>query len=236
MPLYREIGLGYPGENRKAELTMPEPTHTGPPNRRKSVDKIGKYVGPVARFAAGMAMLPPFLLIKQVLLKAILTISFAILALLSGKRLRWGYFLILLVSVCCFQLLFPWGKVIFELGPIVVTIGALESGLIRGLTLAGMVFLSVAAVRPELKFPGALGGLLGRTFYYFDSLFEGRRRLTRKNFFASLDKLLKERFDLDKKHAIIAKREGDRMRGWFMALPAALISWAFFIWAQVLDG
>ena len=202
------------------------------PHRRKSIDRIGSYVGPIARFAAGMAMLPPFLLIEQVLLKVILTISFAILALLSGKRLRWGYFLILLVSISFFQLFSPWGRVIFELGPFVVTLGALESGLVRGLTLVGMVFLSVAAVRPELKLPGTLGGLLGRTFYYFDLLFEGRRRLNRRNFFASLDELLKERFDLDRERVKMAEREEGRMKGWFTALLAALIPWAFFAWER----
>jgi len=207
--------------------------YEGPPYERKTLDRIGRYVGPVARFAAGMAMLPPFLLIKQILLKAILTVIFTILALLSGKRLRWGYFLVLLVSVSFFQLFFPWGRVIFEFGPVVVTAGALETGLIRGLTLVGMVFLSVAAVRPELELPGTMGGLLSRTFYYFDLLFEGRRRLTRKNFFASLDELLRERFDPDRERTTIAKREGGRMRGWFAALLAAMIPWFLFIWAQV---
>ena len=233
MPLY--CGIGIEDLKRKQDGETGELAHREPPHRRKMSDRIGTYVGPVARFAAGMAMLPPFLLIKQVFLKAILTISFAILALLSGKRLRWGYFLILLASVSFFQLFLPWGRVIFEFGPVVVTVGALESGLIRGLTLVGMIFLSVATVRPELEFPGTLGGLLGRTFYYFDLFFEGRKRLTRKNFFTSLDNLLKERFDLDKKDTIIAKREEDKMRGWFMALLAALIPWAFFVWAQLLD-
>lgn len=190
-------------------------------------------MGPIARFAAGMAMLPPFLLIKQVLLKTILTVSFAILALLSGKRLRWGYFLILLLSITFFQLFYPWGRVIFELGPVVVTVGALESGLFRGLTLVGMVFLSLAAVRPELVLPGTLGGLLGRTFYYFDLLFEGRKRLNRRNFFTSLDELLKERFDLDRERVMMVERKEDKLKGWFTAFVAALIPWALFVWEQV---
>jgi len=222
-----------PGRKRDEEIKLKavERLHGGPPHRLKSFDRIGRYVGPAARFTAGMAMLPPFLLIKRVLLKAILTVVFAVLALLSGKRLRWGYFLILLVSVSFFQLFFPWGRVIFEVGPLVVTVGALESGLIRSLTLVGMVFLSVAAVRPELKLPGAMGGLLSRTFYYFELLFEGRRRLSRKNFFATLDELLKERFDLDRELVTMAKREGGKMKGWFLALLATMIPWSLFFWA-----
>lgn len=179
-----------------------------------------------------MAMLPPFLLVKQVLLKAILTVIFMILALLSGKRLRLGYFLILLASVSFFQLFFPWGRVIFEFGPVVVTAGALESGLIRGLTLVGMVFLSVAAVRPELELPGTLGRLLSRTFYYFDLLFEGRRRLTRKNFFESLDELLRERFDPNRERTTMGKPEESKMRGWFTAFLVVLIPWFLLIWVQ----
>jgi len=196
-------------------------------------DRIGSYVGAIARFAAGMAMLPPFLLIEQILFKTILTIAFAVLALLSGRHLRWGYFLVLLVSVSFFQLFFPWGRVIFEFGPFAVTAGALESGLIRGLTLAGMVFLSLAAVRPELKLPGTLGRILGRTFYYFDLLFEGRKRLSRKNFFASLDELLKERFDSGIEHTMMVEAREGGMRGWFIAFSTALIPWGFFVWVQV---
>ena len=209
----------------------------------KRPDRIGRFVAAAPRFAAGMLMLPPYLLIDSLLLKGILAALFALLAYLAGKRRRWVYFLLLTASVTFFYLLAPWGRVLLEIGPFIVTAGALVNGLTRGITLVGMVFLSVAAVRPELKLPGYFGGLLGRTFYYFDSILEGKKRLTGKNFFISLDALLMERFDPEAEPAgPIGVETGDTTgvvsaapgRGWIPASAVALIPW--FLWAWTLNA
>jgi len=123
-----------------------------------------------------------------------------------------------------------------EVGPFAITSGALENGLIRGITMVGMVFLSVASVRPELELPGRFGGLLGRTFYYFDSILEGKRRLSGKNFFVSLDELLMERFNPDQEK-FGAEESGEKpyletdrtFRGWFLCAAAILIPWGLWI-------
>jgi len=207
--------------------------------RTKHPDRIGKYIAPLPRFAAGMLMLPPFLFTDGLAGKAVLALFFAILAVSAGKHLRWGYFLIVVLSVTFFHILSPWGRVLLEIGPLTITTGALESGLIRGITLIGMVFLSVAAVRPELKFPGRFGGLLGRTFYYFDVIIEGRKRLSRKNFFTSLDDLLTERFNPEKEGFGIL--EGGEVpaaerafRGWIPAAAAVLLTWALWFRAVLM--
>lgn len=203
-------------------------------------DRIGKYIGAGSRFTAGMLMLPPYLMIEGLLYKFLLAGFFAALAVLAGKRLRWGYFLVLIASVTFFHLLTPWGRVLFEIGPFPITVGALEGGLTRGITLVGMVFLSVAAVRPELELPGRLGGLLGRTFYYFDSILEGRKRLSRKNFFGSLDALLLERFNPerenlqdtveDQESVLDLEAQVKAAQGWPTAALVALIPWLFWVW------
>ena len=212
-------------------------------------DRIGLRIAPAPRFAAGMLMLPPYLLIEGLPYKAGLAAFFALLAVLAGKRLRWGYFLLLITSVTFFHLLAPWGRVLLEVGSFTVTTGALENGLTRGITLVGMVFLSVAAVRPELELPGRLGGLVGRTFYHFDSILEGKKRLTGKNFFTSLDELLMERFNpeafpadltaaaveipdtVEKADTFKAESAGSR-RGRLPAIGVVLIPW--FLWAWTL--
>ncbi len=122
------------------------------------------------RFISGMSVLPPFLLLKSIELKAALVICFAILTLLSGRRIRWKYFTILGLSVCFFHLLMPWGKVLAQIGPLKITAGALQSGLTRFFTLAGTIFISLATVNRKLKLPGTAGNLLGRTFYHFENL------------------------------------------------------------------
>ena len=204
--------------------------------RKKQPDRIGYYIAALPRFSAGMLMLPPYLLVEGLACKALLAAFFALLAVLAGKRLRWGYFLILVLSVTFFHLLSPWGRVLVEVGPFAITSGALENGLIRGITMVGMVFLSVASVRPELELPGRFGGLLGRTFYYFDSILEGKRRLSGKNFFVSLDELLMERFNPDQEK-FGAEESGEKpyletdrtFRGWFLCAAAILIPWGLWI-------
>jgi hypothetical protein len=213
-------------------------------SRRKRTDYLGRFVSAGPRFAAGMAMLPPYLMLGELVPKGILVLLFAFLAVLAGKKMRWGYFIILILSVTFFHLLAPWGRVLMTIGPLAITVGALENGLIRGFTLVGMVFLSVAAVRPELELPGRLGGLLGRTFYHFDAVLEGRRRLSRKDFFGSLDELLLERFDPRLADFGDGRREAEMGaqtsaevspsnrtgRGWAWAVAAALIPWALWAW------
>lgn len=163
--------------------------------RPKRPDRIGRVISPLPRIFAGMAMMPPFLMIDHLPSKALLTAIFALLAVLAGKRIRWAYFLILGFSICFFHILAPVGRVLFEAGPLRITSGALENGAVRALTLMGMIFLSLAAVRPELEFPGRLGSLLARTFYHFEAILDGKANLSRKDFFSSLDRLLLERFD-----------------------------------------
>lgn len=204
--------------------------------KKKHPDRLGRFISAAPRFTAGMLMLPPYLLVEGLLYKGLLAAFFALLALLAGKKLRWGYFFVLILSVTFFHLLAPWGRVLLEIGPVTITAGALENGLTRGITLVGMVFLSVAAVRPELELPGRIGGLLGRTFFYFDSILEGRRRLTRKNFFLSLDELLMERFDPERENLDIAPEipaaatEADFRRGVPAAIAVVLIPWILWIW------
>ncbi len=163
--------------------------------RRRRKDFIGLHVSASLRFWAAAAALPPFFFIESLVFKSALTALFAVLAVCAGKRIRWGYFAVLLFSIVFFHLLIPVGRVLAEIGPLRITDGALKSGLMRGVTLIGMVFLSVAAVRPELELPGRFGGLLGRTFFHFESLLEWRGAIDRKDFFGSLDRLLMERLN-----------------------------------------
>ena len=194
-----------------------------------------------------MLMLPPYMLIEDPIPKAILAALFALAALMAGKRIRWGYFATLLASITLFHLLAPWGRVLLEIGPFAITEGALRNGLVRGITLIGMVFLSVAAVRPELKLPGRFGGLVGRTFYHFEAIIDGKGRLSRRDFFGSLDRLLLERFDPDRSDlsgdlptddaadsSAPSRRSPRPRRGIPWAAVAALIPW--LLWFVTMHG
>ena len=200
--------------------------------RKKRSDLIGLAVAPGPRFWAGIIALPGFLLIQGILWKGVIVLIFAMLAILAGKRIQWLYFAMFTVSVTFFHLLKPVGKVIVELGALAVTEGALANGVSRSLSLAGMVFLSLAAVKPGIKLPGGFGGLLARTFHYFERIIEGKGRLKWKNLVPSLDAYLMECFNPRKENFVETaasmpkeKKTATGHSGWIWALIAGGLPW-----------
>jgi heptaprenyl diphosphate synthase len=115
---------------------------------------------------------------------------FALLSKAAGKRISYLYFLILTLSISAFNLLTPWGSVLFTLGSFPVTRGALITGITKGVTISGLVFVSLFSVSRELVLPGRFGRLLGRSFYYFERLYSEKRRVRRKSFLSDIDEIL----------------------------------------------
>ncbi len=162
--------------------------------RKKRPDRIASFLGPVPRFWTGLALIPAFILVGSVPAKLALIALFALLVVLSGKRIRPGYYAVLVASICFFNLLIPAGKILFTLGPLKITETALLTGLMKGLTLCGLMFVSLFSVAGNLTLPGRLGGLLARTFYYFEIILEGRMRISPRRFSASLEEVLRSLF------------------------------------------
>ncbi|MFW5815109.1 MAG: hypothetical protein ACOC6J_12135 [Spirochaetota bacterium] len=141
-------------------------------------------------FLTGVLVIVAFLFQENLAVRAAQVVLFAGLAVLAGKRIRWGYFLIMVSSITFFNLLTPVGRVLLEVGPLPVTAGALEQGLLKGFTIVGLVFISLFAVRPDLRLPGTLGGVLGRLFFYFERVLDTRKRVSAKRLVASVDEIL----------------------------------------------
>lgn len=98
--------------------------------------------------------------------------------------------LIILISVVICSLLQPSGKVLWTLGKLEITQGALEGGLRRGLVVIGTVFLSKIAVSPKLVVPGKIGKIIGRILAYFQQFAEIKKAVKPKTFFSDLDSQL----------------------------------------------
>ncbi|MDC7240203.1 MAG: hypothetical protein PQJ50_07580 [Spirochaetales bacterium] len=162
--------------------------------RKKRTDYIGKYLSPSFRFWTGLSLIPPYFMIDSVAAKLLLVLLFALTAKLAGKKIRFMYFIILISSITFFHLLTPMGRILAVWGPLTITQGALATGVTKGLTLCGLVFLSLFSVTPSLKLPGKLGGLLARMFYYFEEILDGRKKISPANFIGSLDTVLMELF------------------------------------------
>ncbi len=160
----------------------------------RKVDKLGRIISPKARFWTGLSLIPGYFLIDWLIIKLLLVAVFAIMVTLAGKRIRYIYFLMMTGSITFFHLLTPAGRILWEIGPLTITDGSLETGILKGITLMGLVFLSLFTVTPSLQFPGKLGGLLGRMFYYFEEILDGRKHVKARDFIGSLDRILMEIF------------------------------------------
>jgi len=158
------------------------------PGRR--TNQLAAHISPLHLFLTGMIVIACFLLQQNLMVRIGQVVAFAGIAMLAGKRIRFGYFLIMLTSITVFNLLTPLGEVLLRAGPVVVTRGALRQGLMKGFAIPGLVFISLFAVRPDLRLPGRLGGLIAKIFFYFEHLLEGRRKIRLKRFVDSVDDLL----------------------------------------------
>ena len=143
-------------------------------------------------FVCGIVSIVAFLFQSSIVVRAAQVLVFAMLATYAGKRIRWGYFVMIVSSITVFNLLTPLGRVLLEVGPVTITSGALEQGVFKGLAIAGLVFISLFAVRPDLKLPGSFGGLVARVFYYFEIVLESRQRIRATALVSSIDDALLE--------------------------------------------
>jgi hypothetical protein len=145
-------------------------------------------------FATGLIMLLLFLFCRSLPGRVMQFLLFFLLALLSGKRINVFSTLLIMAGIIFFNLLAPYGKVLFTLGPLHITQGSLLTGLEKAVTLEGLVMLSAACIKSDLKFPGGTGSLLGESLRILERLREriGRRRDTRENIIARLDRILPE--------------------------------------------
>ncbi len=162
---------------------------------------LGRHFAPHHLFLTGALLIPAFLFQPNLLVRIGQVLLFAYLATMNGKRIRWLYFAIMVSSITVFNLFTPFGQILFTVGPLSVTLGALRSGLEKGFTVVGLVFVSLASIRPDLRLPGRLGGLIGRVFYYFERVIEGKKRIRPRRLIESLDEVLFELYAPGEKRA-----------------------------------
>jgi heptaprenyl diphosphate synthase len=145
---------------------------------------------PVFLFAAGLVLMLIFLFTRSLKWQIIQFAAYTLLALLSGKRLKPLFTLLIMAGIVAGNLLAPFGKILYSLGPLRITEGALLAGLRRALTLEGLFMLSAAFIRPGLRLPGLFGSLLARTFVVFSLMREKKPRFRRGRVIEEIDNLL----------------------------------------------
>ena len=150
-----------------------------------------RNTSPLHLFITSALILPAYLFQDELLLRIAQVLLFAGLSTVAGKKIKWLYFVVMVSSITFFNLLTPMGRVLVSAGPFAITDGALRNGVMKGLTIIGLVFISLFSIRPDLKLPGRLGGLLVRLFYYFERIVETKRqKLEARRLIGSIDDIL----------------------------------------------
>jgi hypothetical protein len=150
----------------------------------------GLEVSPRVLFLGGALLFPPFLLQQDIVVRGGLILLFMVLNALAGRRVRVGQTVFVAAGIVLFNLVIPTGRVLAAPLGLPITEAALKSGLMKATAMTGLIFLSQFSVRSTLRLPGRMGGLIGRSLYYFEAIMSERARIDRHDIIGSLDSIL----------------------------------------------
>ena len=145
-----------------------------------------------ALFIAGFLIMPALLFNPVVNFRVLQFLFFWFLAWLSGKKNRPLFTFLVMLGIVIFNLILPYGQVLFSIGVFKITSGALMTGINRAVTLEGLIMLSSFTIRQDLKIPGIFGELIGESFRIFAVIMNQKKDITRKNLIADIDRLMLE--------------------------------------------
>jgi heptaprenyl diphosphate synthase len=130
-------------------------------------------------FCVGLCMALIFLFSQSLTSRVLQFCFFFLLALLSGKKTNLPLTIVFMGGIVFFNLLVPYGKVLAAFGPLSITEGSLFSGLEKALILQGLLLLSRACIKSDLKLPGTIGSVLGDSFRILE-LMRGKKGIIRR--------------------------------------------------------
>ena len=177
-----------------------------------------------ALFITGLLIMPALLFNPSTEFRVIQFLFFLLLVIVSGKKVNIVFTVLITLFIIAFNLIVPYGKVLFSVGIFRITSGALEAGIHRAVTLQALVMLSKAAVRDDLRLPGAFGYLLGESMRIFSVIISRKKRITAENFITDIDNLM---IDLSQEEPpdLIAQKKRTKPAGYVILTVLILLSW-----------
>jgi hypothetical protein len=145
-----------------------------------------------ALFIAGLLIMPALLFIPSTGYRCYQFVFFCILVLLSGQKINFLITFPIIMFIIVFNLIIPYGRVLFSFGAFKITSGALQAGVHRAFTLQSFVMLSKLTIRKDLKIPGAFGELLCESLHIFSAIINKKYVIPKKNFLVKIDNLMLE--------------------------------------------
>jgi len=139
---------------------------------------------------AGLLAMPALLFNPIPLFRIIQFLFYWFLCWFAGKKNNPLITILIFLFIAAFNLIVPYGRVLYSIGKFNITFGALMTGIERASTLMGLIMLSRFSIRRDLKFPGAFGELIGESFRFFTIIMESKKRISRKNLIGDIDQLM----------------------------------------------
>jgi hypothetical protein len=125
----------------------------------------------------GVLVIPPFILIENLWVKAGLYALYFALLFFQSRRINFLSHGIVFLTIVLVNLFVPEGRVVLKLWDLPVTSGAFVSGAEKGLNVLGLLVISQFSIRRGLEFPGAFGRILTKTSGFLESFLEEKKRL-----------------------------------------------------------
>ncbi|MCL2720833.1 MAG: Gx transporter family protein [Treponema sp.] len=180
-------------------------------------------------FLAGLLIIPAVLFNPSTEYRVYQFLFFCFLVLLSGKKTDFLFTVFVTFIVIAFNLIIPYGRVLFSIGVFKITSGALEAGIHRAVTLQALVMLSKITIRKDLILPGAFGQLLGESMCIFSEIMSRKfkikgKNIFDKNIFYKIDNLMMELSDIKFTQQPIQKIH-TKPAGYVILIAVIIISW-----------
>jgi len=175
-------------------------------------------------FIAGFFMLSAVIFNPSTKYRVIQFLFFLLLVFLSGKRVNLFITFFVTIFIIVFNLLIPYGQVLFSAGIFKITKGALEAGVHRAFTLQALIMLSKLTIKKDLKLPGTFGILLSESLVIFSALMSEKPRLNKGNIIKNIDNIIK---NLDHEEINLSRSQEIRTKpyGFIILIIALLLSW-----------
>jgi len=188
-----------------------------------------------ALFIAGLFIMPALLFNPSTEYRVLQFLFFWFLALLCGKKTNPVFTILMIVFIVAFNLIIPYGRVLYSIGVFKITSGALSAGIHRAITLAALVMLSKFTIRQDLKIPGMFGEILGDSLRMFYVIMSRKYRVTGKNFIAEIDNMMIE-LGREQRTVNSEQRKENRTKpvGYVVLAVVVVISWLPWLFKSYL--
>ena len=143
-------------------------------------------------FFSGLVMALVFLFARTLENRIVLFLFFLLLFWFSGKKFNLLITLSIMSLTVIFNLLVPYGRLLFVIGPLRITEGSLFAGIEKALTLGSLILLSRACINIDLRLPGKIGFLLGESFRMLEIFRQKKGYIRRGKIIAGIDRVLSE--------------------------------------------